>query len=159
MKMGSLTMKKWWVLAVVVVLAMTFTSCSSRNRQLLGYQAYAYCQGDRWSFEVAIEAEGNYYNLIINPIDNVEQGDIVGLYMSDASSGADYLPLKENIPFYDGGVFKIRGLSLDEFNRYEALGLVPWDGVTSYPEHIANGSEGTFCALPYPGDGSATGLE
>jgi len=84
-------MHKWWTVALVLTLALSLTSCSSKKRRLLtGGQGFGfgYCDGTLGSFDVyVIPSVGNpgLYAVSIIPVQPAQPGDIIRVAVANSS--------------------------------------------------------------------------
>lgn len=150
--------KKFWILAVVLTLALSLTSCSSGNYSGSGGYASLMCSGPLDSFEVELDpnADGSY-ELVLTPTslskegviaevallgDSVQQEDLVDPYIT-LSTG---LPI--NIP-----------LTLNDVMNYSNVAVAHYD-INNPNTPFVNLPAGAVCTIPAPGDGvQATGSQ
>src|SRR5690606_24715452 len=87
MKMVRSWMKKWWVVAAVLSLAIVLTSCSNKGKGTVGY-AYGQCDGTMGNFDIYVipsKAQTGLYEVSVIPYTVAKAGDIVNVTIANRS--------------------------------------------------------------------------
>lgn len=149
-----LSLKKWWMLALVVTLALSLTSCSKKPRNNGLYSGSEIdCAGDDWSFYVALQAQGNYYYLVIEPYSLNQEGDFSQIAIAQGTFGVtaiDIDVLKTYTGMYSGRQIVVGPLDYSKLDG--SWNLVMWqygvNGITDLLSFLySSGGKATSCPL------------
>lgn len=158
MRSMLLWMKRWWVLALVVTLALSLTSCS-RRRSLQTYQGYEECSGSLGSFDAyVIPARGNpgMYEVSLIPT-SVTPYDIARVVVLNQQ--LSYRLMVDQVILQPEEQIFVGYLSEAEINQYDSIAIIPWDANQLNLTPIEqNNEKDTVCALPLPGNKNSSGL-
>lgn len=146
-------LKKWWLMAVVLTLAMSLTSCSTKKktRALQSGEYYNACGGG-YPVEVVVQPTGqrDMYNVIIVPT-NQNRGDQVAIGFGSSMGTCD--DRKSSVAMIPGQEIVIPSVSLYEMSTYPILVIAPnyvGDPLSSVCEREESELT-TYCQIPVPG--------
>lgn len=147
-------MKRWWVLAVLLTLALSLTSCSGGPALNDGSDyGYVQCQGSLGVFDVYLtpsKADPTLFELSIVPAQVTNPGDIISVTAANSQT-LSYRPLvtqataDDNVEIFGGDLTEN---DLQVFNEIAITSFV--DGGTNFL--AANSAADAICAIPQPGD-------
>ncbi len=145
-------MKRLWVMALLLTLALSLTSCSSK-KQFSGGQDYGYtfCQGTLGTFDVYVipsKADPTLYELSIIPVQLDAPGDIV--QVSVASQSLSYRQMLPQVVVQEGEEIFGGNLTDNDLNTFNMLAITPFDPSNNFLQ--SNSEKETICNLPQPGD-------
>jgi len=139
--------KKWWVLALVVTLALSLTSCSKKRGDLQGDFGFGYCDGTLGSFDVYVIPESpGTYELVIIPF-QVTPGDIVTIAIVNSATIAFNVVVPETAINPETEI-STRITEADLAN-FDVLAIRPATAGQSFID--GNPAADAVCALPLPG--------
>lgn len=146
--------KKWWVLVLVMTLAMSLTSCGrKKNTNLLGSNGWTWCSGDMGDFFVITEVaagRAGFYDVWVEVDAAAADGDLVSIAITQ---GGYYPQVKQsNVTVYSGAQIYLGQITendLYSFDTVEIKGVPQNSGGVAYPYQQ---SAMTECDLPFIGD-------
>jgi hypothetical protein len=146
-------MRKLWLMALVLTLALSLTSCAKRKAfNLSAAYGYSQCDGNNWSFDVYVfrsQAQTGAYDLVIMPVSIDTQGDIASVTIGNSQLG--YKQLINQVVLNDGQEINAGVLSSADLNNYPILAITAFDATTNFVS--SSPGKASYCYLPAPGDG------
>jgi len=147
-------MKTWWFLALLLTLALSLTSCSSRNRPY-GYHSggRSTCSGSIGTFSVYVEpsaGDANMYQVLIIPeqLSAPEGGDVATVTIANSALG--YKTLVSNVVL-DYGIEISAYITTAEWEAYDILAITePYEPSVGFVD--SESEKDAYCTLPGPGD-------
>lgn len=153
MKKVSNSIKRWWVVALVFVLALSLTSCSRRSRFLEnGDFGKAVCNGDFGSFVVyTVPQDGNTnrFEVYLQIDQPAYEGEVVSSFAND-DTGNSFKPLLAQFSLNSGNELLLGTVSMQELYQYTTLTITPYQNQTYFndPNYFPEAEQ--FCELPLP---------
>jgi hypothetical protein len=153
---------KWLILALVVTLALSLTSCGGRNKNIGSGAAYLNCN-DNGNLDIYVQPSSqgsDYFQIVIDP-QSLNTENIVAQVALAAESGQNLSSQVISQGTVDSGVqIYSRPINYNELATYTHIVITPaYDG-NGTPLSVRQGLEqyrqySSVCELPFPGDGSA----
>jgi len=147
-------MKKWWIVALVITLALSLTSCSKKRDGLVAGEGqgfgFGYCDGELGQFDVyVIPVNGNpgRYELSIIPV-QVRAGDIVRIAI--ANSSLAYREMVSQVVVNPDVEIQAGFVNFSDFQFYDILAIRPAEPGTNFLDGSSNVD--AICELPLPLD-------
>lgn len=147
--------KKWWVLALLVTLALSLTSCGKKKASSglqSGSNLFA-CDGNDWSFDVEIVPQNSFYYLRITPVSLNQEGDVsqINIARQDGTN-VDVDVLKNYTAMYSDRPIVVGPLDYDKFDG--SWNLILWqysyNGITNLLDFFrTSGGKATSCELSF----------
>jgi len=134
--------KKWWVLALIAVLALSLTSCSKKKDPAL-QQGYTACDGEMGAYDVWVlpsTASARMYDVFVIPID-VFEGDEVTIKVGTISPVSGRVLVPDVVVYNDIDIFA-GTISENELFTYTVLEIQPFGNTANVV---------SSCELPIPG--------
>ena len=147
----KIVVKRWWVLALVLTLALSLTSCGKRRQVASnGNYGYSECSGTIGAFDIYSFPNGDgTYDLSIIPFELDAEGDVASIYLSDESFVRYRTGLSEVVLQLDDEI-TINRISEADLER-GVLAIIPWDPQGEVLPNRQVEKDAT-CYIPYPGD-------
>ena len=148
-------MRKRWLCALVLTLALALTSCQKRKVDYIAPQIGVGPCDDQsvGQFDVYVRmspAQADMFEIYIVPYYLNDEGFVGQVNAFNAQPAAKLL--QPYIIFYTGQTYFIGYLSADEVNYYTELAITPADPSTTFLDQQTD--QFVRCAIPQPGDGT-----
>jgi hypothetical protein len=148
------TVKKWWLVALVFTLALSLTSCSKRRSEYIQPDiGVGYCDdesvGQTDIYVKRSDAQPDLFEIYAVPAYMVEEGFIAQFNVFNANPA--YKPLLPEVVMYSGQPIFLGYLNTDELESYTEMAISPADPSTTFLEQETD--QFVRCPLPLPGDG------
>ena len=145
-------MRRWWLMVLVLTLALSLTSCAKRKLYgLSGAYGYTQCDSNNWQFDVYLFPSQNqvgYYDLVIMPAYIDTPGDIATVVITNSQT-LGYRQLINQVVLYENQEISAGTLSTADLNNYPQLAITSYDASgTPWPQQ--NSPKGSYCNLPIP---------
>src|SRR5262245_28540127 len=120
-------MKRWWVLAVLVTLALSLTSCSKKLPSGGGGLNYGYqfCQGSMCTFDVYVipsAADPSLFEVSIIPVSLDAAGDIVSIHVANQAS-LSYKILTPEVVLNEGEEIAVGNLTANDLDVFNVIAI------------------------------------
>ncbi|MCB0416491.1 MAG: hypothetical protein H6617_08205 [Bdellovibrionaceae bacterium] len=139
--------RKWWVLALVLTLALSLTSCSKKRSNLLSNSfGFGYCDGNLGSFDVYTIPKGNGVDvdLVVIPY-QATNGDIIQIGIVNSSATAYKVTTYQATVQVDAEISSM--ITISDIANYQVLAIRPF---TTGGFLDNTGGVDAICALPVP---------
>lgn len=152
--MGSyVSMKRWWIIAVIFTLSLSLTSCS-RSKTTLGAAEFGYgpCDGTLGAFDVYVirnRQDPNLFDISVIPVALDAPGDIVTITVANQSLA--YRELVPQVSIFNDNEIRAGTLTEAELAQFDILAITPFQAGVTFLEGTAD--KDAICTLPLPGDG------
>jgi hypothetical protein len=150
-------MRKWWLTALVLTLALSLTSCAKRRlynlNALNGAYGFTQCDGANWAFDVYMfrsQSQPGSYDLVIMPFTIDTPGDIASVTIGNQQLG--YKQLVSQVVLNDGQEINAGVLTSADVNNYPILAITAFDNTTNFVS--SSPAKASYCELPLPGTGT-----
>ena len=150
---SAVMIKKWWVLALVVTLALSLTSCGKKKKQTTGNYGVSECAGTIGDFDVYTmpsSGKAGYYDVIVLTYQIAQPGDIATITIAD-SVGLGYKTLASQVVLQDEDEIFAGTISEAELQKYDTISITPFTTQTNFAEQ--NSEADATCELPLIGVG------
>lgn len=150
--MGRLVSKvrRWWMLVLVCILALSLTSCSRKAREApVADYGFGHCDGTLGNFDVyVIRSKGNpgLYEIAIIPASLDQPGDIVNITV--ANQNLAYKEMQTQVVVDVEGEIFAGYLTESELETYDRIAITPYQPGVSFLE--ATPEKDAICELPLP---------
>lgn len=148
--------KKWWVLVLVMTLAMSLTSCGSKKKtNLTSAQGWTECSGTLGDFFVIVEkspGRAGFYDLYVEVVQAAQDGDFAAV--SIYSGGGSPRVLDSQLGLYTGEENYVGSITEQQLYDYDEVLLTGVPTNATGPVALQSSSAFTSCDLPQLGDGS-----
>jgi len=145
-------MKKWWLIALVITLALSLTSCGKRKPVQPQGSDYGleYCDGDLGSFDIYVfpSSSPGLYEVSIIPVSVADPGLVARVNIANQSR--DYRELVHEVVLEPE--HEIAGILLtdSDLQTYNIIAITQFEeGGVSFLNGSGEGAN--FCYLPMPG--------
>lgn len=144
--------RKWWLIALVMTLAMSLTSCA--NRQRMNYADYGWlpCQGPLGYFEVYVinsPTQPGTYQLSVIPVSVSQPGDIVTVTVANRSNA--YQEKVSQVVLVPNQEIAAGYLTQSDLSTFKTVAITPFQAGANFLD--ASTPYDTYCSLPGLGDG------
>ncbi len=144
-------MKKWWILAVVLTLALSLTSCSGGSDTSLQGSAQT-CTGNQGTFDLVLNSAGNgTYNLELDPEEVTQEGIITEIALVDSSG--DYKVVDQEESLFSGRPVNISNIAASDLQNFSYLVIANYNPQVKFLQM----TNPEFCTLPFGGNASSNG--
>lgn len=149
-------MRKWWLMALMLTLALSLTSCAKRKlyNQNSNY-GFSQCDSTNWQFDVYLfksTTKVGYYDIVIMPAYIDTPGDIATVTIANNQNGG-YRQLINQVVLYANQEIDAGSISNADLNSYPILAITSFDATTNWAQ--ATPAKASYCYLPIPGDGTS----
>lgn len=155
-------MKKWWMIAAVLALALSLTSCSRRGTGQFSNYGINFCDysglegqggitmGSFDVYTIASTTQAGMFQVVVIPISLTLPGDVATITVIDQATML-YKTLLPEVALTANQEISAGFLTQAELNKYDLI------SITSYVPGVdflqANPEKDTICGLPLVGDG------
>jgi len=144
----SSSIKKWWIVAVVVSLAVVLTSCSNKKDTTPAY-AYAECQGTMGVFDVYVipsKTQGGMYEISVIPYSLSGNGPLIDITVANRS--LTYKGMVSQVVAQPDVEIFAGYLTEQELLTYDILAITPYAAGVAFVDVQAD--KDAICDLPLP---------
>ena len=148
-------MKRWWVLAVLLTLALSLTSCSGPVLNNGSGWGSVTCSGSLGVFDVYLtpsKADPTLFEISIVPASVSSPGDIVTVTVANSQTLSYKTMVNQTVVNPDEEIFG-GDITENDLQTFDEIAITSFDGSTNFLQ--ANSEKDAICALPQPGDQSA----
>lgn len=140
---------RWWMMALMAMLALVLTSCGKKSTLTNNY-GWSKCVGTMGELDVYTvpsKADPTRYEVFVIPIKLTAAGDVATATVVNQQSLA-YKELVNQVVLFDQQEIFLGYLSKGELSTYDVIGITSYQAGVSFLQ--ANPARSAFCSLPIP---------